>query len=81
MKHLRQKRWLDYVEPTDMTSISNSSQILQHGLTNPEYLMVLNKSYSTKRKTPREYRLKGDVETRITFAEKLTISGSLLSMF
>jgi hypothetical protein len=36
--------------PTDMTLISSTSQILQQGLTNPEYLRVLNKSYPTKRK-------------------------------
>ena len=64
-----------------MTSISSTSQNLQQGLTNPKYLRVDNKSYPTKEKTPRASRLKGKFEARITFAEKLIISGSLLSMF
>jgi hypothetical protein len=33
-----------------MTSISSTSQNLQQGLENPEYLRVLNKSYPTERK-------------------------------
>ena len=64
-----------------MTSISSSSQNLQQELTNPEYMRVLNKSYPTKEKTPRVCWLKGKAEARITFAEKLTTSGSLLSIF
>ena len=48
--HLREKGELDHAEPTDTTSISSTSQNLQQGLTNPEYLKVHNKSYPTKRK-------------------------------
>jgi hypothetical protein len=33
-----------------MTLINTTSQNLQQGLTNPEYLRVLNKSYLTKKK-------------------------------
>ena len=51
---------------------SSISQNLQQGLTNPEYMRVLNKTYSTKEKTPRVCRLKGYKrvyqESRITFA-------------
>ena len=64
-----------------MTLISSISQNLQQGLTNPEYLRLLNKTYPTKEKTPRVCKLIGKFEARITFAEKLTISGFLLSMF
>jgi hypothetical protein len=54
---------------------------MQQGSTNPEYLRVLNKSYPTKRKDSKGMQFKGKLEARIAFAEKLTISGSLLSMF
>jgi hypothetical protein len=64
-----------------MTAISSRSQILQQGLINPEYLRVLNKSARLKEKTPRACWIKGKFEERITFAEKLTTSGSLLSIF
>jgi len=42
-----------------MTSISNMSQNLQHGLTNPEYLRVLNKSYPPKRKYSKGMKARG----------------------
>ena len=64
-----------------MISISSTSQHLQQGLTNPEYMRVLNKSYPTKRKDSKGMKLKARFEARITFAEKLTTSGSLLSIF
>ena len=44
-------------------------------------MRVLNKTYSTKRKDSKDVKLKGRFEARITFAEKLTTSESLLSMF
>ena len=50
-------------------------------LTNPEYLRVLNKSYPTKRKDSKGMQAYRKFEVRLTFIEKLTISGSLLSMF
>jgi hypothetical protein len=44
-------------------------------------LRVLNKLTQVKEKTPRACWIKGKFEARKTFAEKLTTSGSLLSMF
>ena len=81
MKHLRWKRCPVHVEPTDMTSINSISQILQQGLTNPEYLRILNKSYPTKRKDSKGMLVsKESLKQELLFVEKLTISGSLLSM-
>ena len=62
-----------------MTSTSSTNQNLQQGLTNPKYLRVLNNSYPTKRKDSKGMQAKGKLEARITFVEKLTTSGSLLS--
>jgi hypothetical protein len=40
----------DHIEPADMTSVNSISQYLQQELTNPEYSIVLRKTYPTKRK-------------------------------
>jgi hypothetical protein len=46
-----------------MTSVNSTNQYLQQGLTNPEYSIVLHKTYPTK-KTPRICWLKGSSEAR-----------------
>jgi hypothetical protein len=45
-------------------------------------LRILNKSYPTKRKDFKDMQaLKKSVKQEVTFVEKLTMSGSLLSIF
>jgi DNA-binding transcriptional regulator YiaG len=67
-----------------MTSVNSTSQYLQQELTNPEYSIVLRKTYPTKRKKIVQgyagLREVVKLEKR-SFAEKLTTSASLLSNF
>jgi hypothetical protein len=56
-----------------MTSVNSTSQYLQQGLTNPEYSIVLRKTYPTKRKDYKDMlalREVVELENR-SFAEKL----------
>jgi hypothetical protein len=56
-----------------MTSVNSTSQYLQQGLTNPEYSIVLRKTYPTKRKDSKDMlALREVVELeKESFAEKL----------
>jgi hypothetical protein len=56
-----------------MTSVNNTSQYLQQGLTNPEYSIILHNTYPMKRKDSKDMlalREVVELEKR-SFAEKL----------
>jgi hypothetical protein len=67
-----------------MTPVNSTSQYLQQGLTNPEYSIVLRKTYPTKRKDSKDMlalREVVELEKRSFAKKSFTISGSLLSIF
>jgi hypothetical protein len=66
-----------------MTSVNSTSQYLQQELTNPEYSIVLRKTYAMKREDSKDMlALREVVELeKKSFIEKLTTSEPLLLMF